>query len=362
MEIRAYPETYLSGVMHTMAALLDYAVNIKQQNIDIFFRHFITQGFALQLEQCNPVAITGRSCAELYQMITSDYTTPAYQNLPSDRSPEFWTGWVLAYYQWYTCRSFSEITAVVPVSAMRNLYGTLHEADLMRFVETMEAQMIPRNTNLEILRRKASLSQSELAAMSGVSLRSIQMYEQRQSDISHAQFYTLNALARALNCSVYDLMDNHLRPYPSGGISQGTFMQQLVNQTAPYRPTFGLMDAGQIQRQAQMDAYRTGYVAQFPVEQLSMRSNGYAMSQATFIDNWNRYWAQVIEQQRLSDIDRENRNKMIQKLAKEVISQGLKSSGNHVASTAFDAMCVITADNVAEAVSKVISVIAAVKN
>lgn len=361
MEIRAYPETYLSGVMHTMAALLDYAVNIKQQDIDIFFRRFITQGFALQLEQCNPVAITGRSCAELYQMIASDYTTPAYQNFPPDRSPEFWTGWVLAYYQWYTGRTFSEITAVVPVSAMRNLYGILHEADLMRFVETMEAQMTPRNTNLEILRRKANLSQSELAAMSGVSLRSIQMYEQRQSDISHAQFNTLNALARVLNCSVYDLMDNHFGPFLSGGISQGIFMQQLVNQTVPYRPPFGVMDAGQIQQQAQMDAYRTGYVAQFPVEQLSMQSNGYAISQATFMDNWNRYWAQVIEQQRLSNIDRENRNKMIQKLAKEAIGQGLKSSGNHAAATAFDAMCAITADSVAEAVSKVISVIAAVR-
>ena len=93
-----------------------------------------------------------------------------------------------------------------------------------------------------------------------------------------------------------------------------------------------------------------------------MQSNWYAISQATFMDNWNRYWAQVIEQQRLSDIDRENRNKMIQKLAKEAISQGLKSSGNHAAATAFDAMCAITADSVAEAVSKVISVIAAVRN
>ena len=284
-------------------------------------------------------------------------------SVPSLRhSPEFWTGWVLAYYQWYTCRPFSEITSVMPVSAMRDLYGTLHEADLMRFVETMEAQMIPRNTNLEILRKKANLSQSELAAMSGVSLRSIQMYEQRQSDISHAQFNTLNAMARVLNCSVYDLMDNHFGPYSSGGISQGTFMQQLVNQSTLYRPPFGVMDARQIQWQAQMDAYRTGYVAQFPVEQLSMQSNGYSISQATFIDNWNCYWTQVIEQQRLNDIDRENRNKMIHKLAKEAIGQGLKSSGNHATAMAFDAMCAITADNVAEAVSKVISVIAAMGN
>lgn len=51
MEIRAYPEIYLSGVMHTMAMLLDYAVNVKQQNVDNYFQRFITWGFALQLGQ-----------------------------------------------------------------------------------------------------------------------------------------------------------------------------------------------------------------------------------------------------------------------------------------------------------------------
>lgn len=358
MEIRAYPETYLSGVMHGVAALLDYAVNLKHQDIDIFFRRFITQGFALQLEQCNPVAITGRSCAELYQMISADYTTPAYQTLPSDRSPEFWTGWVLAYYQWYTCRTFSEITVAVPVSTIRGWYPILHEADLMRFVETLEAQLMPRSTNLEILRKRASLSQSQLAAMSGVSMRSIQMYEQRQNDISRAQFNTLDALARVLNCSVYDLTEDHLLERPS----QGAFMQQLAAQTGSYWQPYGVMDAGQIQQQARMDAYRTGYVAQFPVEQLNVQSGGYAIPPVVFMNNWNSYWDRVMEQQHLSGIGRENRTKMIQKLAKEAISQGLKTSGNHAAATAFDVMCAITADNVAEAVFKALSVIAAVRN
>ena len=139
-------------------------------------------------------------------------------------------------------------------------------------------------------------------------------------------------------------------------------MQQLATQTRPHWQPFGTMDAAQVRQQAQMDAYRTGYVAQFPVEQLNVQSNGYVIPQATFMDNWNRYWSQVIEQQRLSDIDRENRTKMVQKLAKEAISQRLKASGNHAAATAFDAMCAITADNVAEAVFKALSVIAAVRN
>ena len=232
----------------------------------------------------------------------------------------------------------------------------------MRFLEALDAQLVPRSTNLEILRKKANLSQAELAMMSGISLSSIRMYEQRQSEISHAQFNTLNALARVLNCSIYDLMDSNFTQQPFYGGSQGAFMQQLVTRTAPYRPPFNMMDAGQIQQQAQMDAYRIGYVAQFPTEQLSVQPNGYMIPQASFLNNWNLYWAQVINQQQMSDAERENRTKMIQKLAKEAISQGLKANGNHAAATAFDAMCAITADNIAEAVLKALSVIAAARS
>ena len=139
-------------------------------------------------------------------------------------------------------------------------------------------------------------------------------------------------------------------------------MQQLMARTEPYRSPFSMMETREIQRQAQMDTYRTGYVAQFPVGQLTPQPNGYEIPQAAFAENWNRYWTQVIDQQRLSDIDRENRTRMIQKLAKEVISQGLKAGGNHAAATAFDAMCAITADSVAEAVLKALSVVAAVTN
>lgn len=228
----------------------------------------------------------------------------------------------------------------------------------MRFVETLEAQLMPRSTNLEILRKRATLSQSQLAAMSGVSMRSIQMYEQRKNDIARAQFNTLDALARVLNCSVYDLTEDHLLERPSHGV----FMQQLAAQTEPYWQPFGVMDAGQIQQQARMDAYRTGYVAQFPVEQINVQPNGYVIPQAVFMNNWNSYWDWVMEQQHLSEIERENRAKIIQKLAKEAISQGLKASGNYAAATAFDAMCAITADNVADAVFKALSVIAAVRN
>lgn len=59
---------------------------------------------------------------------------------------------------------------------------------------------------LQAMRKKANLSQSELAAVSGVKLRAIQTYEIEQRNINHAKLETLCKLALALNCSIYDIL------------------------------------------------------------------------------------------------------------------------------------------------------------
>ena len=53
----------------------------------------------------------------------------------------------------------------------------------------------------------ANLSQSELAQQAGVSVRTIQQYEQRRKDINKAQTETLLKIARALVCTVEDLVE-----------------------------------------------------------------------------------------------------------------------------------------------------------
>ena len=64
--------------------------------------------------------------------------------------------------------------------------------------------------NSDISRRVSSgkkYSANELAKQSGVSLRSIQMYEQRNKDINKAQMETVNNLAKVLGCKMEDLME-----------------------------------------------------------------------------------------------------------------------------------------------------------
>lgn len=62
-------------------------------------------------------------------------------------------------------------------------------------------------TNLKRIRTVKGYSQKQLAEMSGVSLRSIQMYEQRNKDINKAQSDSLYRLAKVLCCKMEDLLE-----------------------------------------------------------------------------------------------------------------------------------------------------------
>ena len=56
-------------------------------------------------------------------------------------------------------------------------------------------------------RLAAGLSQSELAALSGVNIRNIQQYEQRAKDINRAAAISLQSLARVLGCRIESLLE-----------------------------------------------------------------------------------------------------------------------------------------------------------
>lgn len=62
-------------------------------------------------------------------------------------------------------------------------------------------------TNLKHIRTSKGYSQKQLAELSGVSLRSIQMYEQRNKDINKAQSESLHRLAKALSCTMEELLE-----------------------------------------------------------------------------------------------------------------------------------------------------------
>ena len=89
------------------------------------------------------------------------------------------------------------------------MYSPYHEMDPMRFADAADGirRRKEMTTRLRMYRERIGLSQSELARESGVSIRMIQNYEQRQKDLSKAQTRTIWMLAKTLRCSMEDLME-----------------------------------------------------------------------------------------------------------------------------------------------------------
>ena len=89
------------------------------------------------------------------------------------------------------------------------MYPTLHEADITKFVDIVDRRIREyfKDTNLKRVRRSYGCTQTELAERSGVGLRSIQMYEQRNKDINEASGETLYRISRVLGCTMESLLE-----------------------------------------------------------------------------------------------------------------------------------------------------------
>lgn len=61
--------------------------------------------------------------------------------------------------------------------------------------------------NLQYYRKRAGLSQSQLADKVGISHRTLQDYEQGQKPLEGARAITVLKMARCLGCTVEDLID-----------------------------------------------------------------------------------------------------------------------------------------------------------
>ena len=115
----------------------------------------------------------------------------------------------MAEYQWYSGMRFKDIFERVKLSEIIPMYSVYHEMDISKFIETMDERCSTAlsECRLKKLRESRGLSQAELAKISGVGLRSIQMYEQRRKDLGKAAVSTVLALARTLGCRIEDLLE-----------------------------------------------------------------------------------------------------------------------------------------------------------
>ena len=210
--VHSYSDLYLDDAMENLGDYFDYMINELDYSPEEAYTLFVKSGVALEFGSGNPKYIAGMSGVDLavdvLYRIKNEYLeidiVPKYT-----RSKEFWMGWIYAYYQWFKADSFKNIynRGITPEFVL-DRYETLHEADVSMFLE--KADYMYNNGNekskLQIIRKERGFTQKQLARLSGVSLRMVQLYEQQQQDISKAEVKSVLNLAKALSCDVDDIL------------------------------------------------------------------------------------------------------------------------------------------------------------
>ena len=210
--IHAYQEIYLSKAQAVLGDAFDYADNTCDIQGSDFVKLFLTSSVSKRMENGEPAYLSGKSGIEIVREIVAETKGKELQIEAQDRfgrSREYWIGWVVAYYQWYSGRKYRDIFKVISFEDLQKMYYTLHEADITKFVDIVDSKIkefFPE-TNLKRIRTAYGFTQAELAERSGVSLRSIQMYEQRNKNINKASADTMYRFAKALGCTMEDLIE-----------------------------------------------------------------------------------------------------------------------------------------------------------
>jgi len=212
MRIHAYQEIHVNKVKVMLGTAFDYAINSCNISGDNFIKMFVVSNICKKIENGEPAVISGKSGIEVVGEIVFDAMKKELQVKTKEnfcRSVDYWIGWAIAYYQWYSNCNFSDIFKVVSYEELEKMYYPLHEADITKFVDIVDEKIREFfvETRLKRIRTAYGCSQSELAKMSGVSLRSIQMYEQRNKDINKASAITLYRMAKVLGCTIEDLIE-----------------------------------------------------------------------------------------------------------------------------------------------------------
>lgn len=208
-----YRNIYLSDYVNLLSNAFDYALTDLKINPDFFEKIFASSRYSYLIEILNPGIVSGTSGVELVLKIIDEKKLDIEikeKEFRNYRTSAFWVGYALAYYQFYKRKRFKDIFRKMHLKDILNMYNVYHEMDINNFIDDFDKMLnnIELESKLKIIRERYGLSQNDLAKLSNVSLRSIQLYEQKVNDIDKAQANTLYKLATALSCSIEDLLEN----------------------------------------------------------------------------------------------------------------------------------------------------------
>lgn len=140
----AYSDLYLDSAQDILGHAFDWVVNTCGEDITVFCSRFSQSKISAMFETGYPRYVAGCNGAELVNFVMEDLGLPEYtcpQEFYADRSPEYWGGWALAYFQWERCFSFHAILQRIPVEKILGLYPTGHEQDVRNVAEILAEWM-----------------------------------------------------------------------------------------------------------------------------------------------------------------------------------------------------------------------------
>lgn len=208
--IYAYDKVYLRIAQRSLGEMLSYAVYDLGYELEDYYKIFLQSEYSMRFSKGDLFVITGMSGAELAIRVLDipddDIIMPSYNTA---KSQEYWTGWILAYYQWENGKTFEMIDKEIPICKIRNMYNPYHEMDISSAILKLRemSQVSRAETYLKKLRKRAGISQSILAEETGIPVKTIQQYEQHRKDINKAQVEYVVRLSKALCCEPQDILE-----------------------------------------------------------------------------------------------------------------------------------------------------------
>ena len=209
----AYEKKYLDNARTHMAEMFDYALNVLKYDEEIFTGLFLKSTIVRDYQRGDFTSIEDKDGRKLVSIMLNDndiHTSDTGDTAYNTASAEYWTGMILAEYQWKTSRSFKSILDNISLEEIRGAFPLFSRVSSSQFFDRMDVLLkgTVQDTNLKIRREAAGLTQAQLSEQAHVKIRSIQMYEQRKNDIDKAQANYLFRISKILGCSIEDLLEH----------------------------------------------------------------------------------------------------------------------------------------------------------
>ena len=215
MAVKAYDKKELPQVISKLGKAFEFAEKCLPEGAAGFYRRFANSSVAATCTGPDAHPEIGGSAIELVLDVNEDASIDTLlmneKRLSKQETRRLrWEAELLCRYQWETGLPFPAVFRTLSPERLRALhadYAELPPAEVVQRISVPETHE-STTTSLARIRRERGLSQAGLAKASGVTLRSIQQYEQRKKDISHAQARSVLALAQALSCTMEELLEN----------------------------------------------------------------------------------------------------------------------------------------------------------